>query len=193
MYSHSNSMNFLFNDIFSISILCLPFLALMWLVVIWHARQRGDSINWLRLVLISVFFLYLAEVFWNTLSLDIFIMPLQLRGNINLVPIVGIIKMATSMIQSANPWSFINLFGNMALFIPFGLFLPLLFPNADAAWKIILSGLCLSLSIEIWQLFLPRASDVDDLILNISGTLVGYLLFLLIKRILPTLVKRIRA
>lgn len=193
MYSLLNSMNFLFNDIFSISILCLPFLALIWLVVIRLARQRGDSINWLRLVLISVFFLYLVEVFWNTISLDIFVMPLQLRGNINLVPIVGIIKMATSMIQSANPWSFINLFGNMALFIPFGLFLPLLFPNPDAAWKIILSGLCLSLSIEIWQLFLPRASDVDDLILNISGTLVGYLLFLLIKRILPTLVKRIRA
>jgi glycopeptide antibiotics resistance protein len=184
-------MRFLITDIFTISIFCLPFLALVWLGVIRRARKRQHPINWWRLVIISVFSIYLADVFWNTVSLSIFIMPLQLRGNINLVPILGIIKMADAMIQSSNPWSFINLFGNLALFIPFGFLLPIVFPKINAIWKIFLAGLCLSLTIEIWQLFLPRASDVDDLILNITGALVGYLIFLLIRGVFPALVKRI--
>jgi len=185
-------MRFLINDFFSIFVLCLPFLAIIWLTVIRHTRRWGDPINWLRLVLISVFVFYLAAVFWNTVSLDIFSRPLQLRGGINLVPIAGIVKMADAIIQNGNFWSIFNLFGNLALFIPFGLFLPMLYPKADVFWKVTLAGLCFSFLIEIWQLFLPRASDIDDLILNVSGTIVGYLLFLILKRIFPTWVRRIR-
>ena len=41
----------------------------------------------------------------------------------------------------------------------------------------------MSLAIEICQLFCYRATDVDDLIMNTLGTLVGYLIWLLYKRV----------
>ena len=42
---------------------------------------------------------------------------------------------------------------------------------------VILFGFALSLFIELFQLFLPRWTDIDDIILNTFGTLIGYLLY----------------
>ena len=183
-------MSFIFSDAISIFILCLPVLALFWLLMIRHAHRQGRSINFARSAVISIFILYVVDVFWNTVSFNVF--PLQLRGNINLVPLIGIVKMAIAILQSNNPWSFVNLFGNLALFIPLGLLLPLLYEKMDKIWKIAFFGFCLSVAIELWQLVLPRASDVDDVILNTIGALVGFLIFLAIKKVAPALVGKIR-
>ena len=42
---------------------------------------------------------------------------------------------------------------------------------------VVLLGLSLSLFIELSQLFLPRWTDIDDIILNTFGTFIGYPLY----------------
>ena len=76
----------------------------------------------------------------------------------------------------------INVIGNTAMFIPLGIVWPSVYKGLDAHWKVIFAGIGVSFCIEILQLpFYDRVSDVDDLLLNSLGFIVGYLLYLLAK------------
>ncbi len=74
----------------------------------------------------------------------------------------------------------INFLGNIILFMPFGFVIPLLWKIS--AKKAVLIGFLASLFIETCQLFLARGTDVDDLILNTFGALLGALLFKILQR-----------
>lgn len=71
---------------------------------------------------------------------------------------------------------------NALLFVPFGGFLCLYFKRYRNVLRTLLAGLILSLIIEILQLFTSRTTDVNDLIMNLAGTLVGYLIALIVSR-----------
>ncbi|MBR5391159.1 MAG: VanZ family protein [Clostridia bacterium] len=73
----------------------------------------------------------------------------------------------------------INLAGNVGIFLPMGLLPPLLWERWRRLWKTALLCLLASCGIEFLQLFLSRSVDVDDVILNLLGGLLGYLLFAL--------------
>ena len=72
-----------------------------------------------------------------------------------------------------------NTLGNIALFLPLGILLPLLSNRFRSLSRVLLVALCLSLSIETTQFVLrfvgnPRAVDIDDVILNTLGACLGF-------------------
>lgn len=70
-----------------------------------------------------------------------------------------------------------NLFGNVIIFIPFGFFLPMGSRNKSFFLTLLLSFL-LSLGIECFQLITMVGSfDVDDIILNTLGGIIGYIFY----------------
>jgi len=73
---------------------------------------------------------------------------------------------------------FDNLFGNIFAFAPFGILLPLAFDECPKVWHTLLHSFWLSLCIELFQLVSHFGEfDVDDIILNCFGALLGYLCF----------------
>ena len=69
-----------------------------------------------------------------------------------------------------------NLAGNIIGFMPFGFILPLLAKKFQKLGTVILHTFCLSLTFELLQLVFEFGSfDVDDLILNTLGGILGYL------------------
>ena len=69
----------------------------------------------------------------------------------------------------------LNVIGNTTMFIPLGIVWPIVFKKLDTPAKVIAAGVGYSLCIEILQLpFYDRVSDIDDLILNSLGYLIGY-------------------
>lgn len=77
----------------------------------------------------------------------------------------------------------LNLIGNTTMFIPLGIVWPAVFKKLNTHGKVIAAGIGVSLTIEILQLpFFGRASDIDDLILNSLGFLMGYGIYLLVKK-----------
>ena len=73
-----------------------------------------------------------------------------------------------------------NLAGNLVGFIPLGILLPVLFVGSRRAWKITGISFLVSLLFELTQLATALGSfDVDDLLLNTIGGLLGYYVFLL--------------
>ena len=67
----------------------------------------------------------------------------------------------------------INIWGNILLFIPYGFFLPLLWKRYRHPLRLSLMCLLLPLSIETCQLFIHRMTDVDDVLLNFAGGMIG--------------------
>lgn len=73
---------------------------------------------------------------------------------------------------------FVNVVGNIVMFIPLGMVWPSVYKELDKPWKVILAGFGITLSIEILQLpFYGRISDIDDLILNLLGFVIGYWMY----------------
>ena len=69
-----------------------------------------------------------------------------------------------------------NVFGNMLLFLPYGIFVSYIIDNKKFRYVFILA-LVASLSIEFTQLAIGRVFDIDDVILNVAGASLGYVLY----------------
>ena len=81
--------------------------------------------------------------------------------------------------------------GNIVLFIPFGYFMTS-YCNIKNLGTISLVSLLSSAVIEIVQYFIGRSFDVDDLILNVVGGIIGFLLYISLNAIRNHLPKFLR-
>ena len=162
------------------------FITLAWVVARAISGIRNSKLNWkyeaklltvyICLVVITRFVYFplrLVEGRIASLVLDVEkIFPLW----INLMPIVHLFYVYDGWL--------INIIGNITMFIPVGLVWPFCFKKLDTIGKTVLVGAGFSLFIEITQLpFYDRCSDIDDLILNTTGILIGALIYFCIKRL----------
>jgi glycopeptide antibiotics resistance protein len=73
---------------------------------------------------------------------------------------------------------FYNTFGVLLVFIPLGLLLPVVFVNLRTLRNIIFTSVCVSILIEVLQyIALLGVFDIDDIILNTLGTVLGFWLY----------------
>ena len=103
----------------------------------------------------------------------------QVKMSINLVPFRTIYGSVYIIVHRTNPYliphEIISLLGNFALFMPFGYFIPRLFGRYRVFVKFILLTFAVLLSIEILQVLTLRGSfDVDDILLNLAGAVIGF-------------------
>ena len=81
---------------------------------------------------------------------------------------------------------FLNTAGNVAAFVPFGFFLPVVLGKRCGLFVALLTGCQFSLAVEMTQFCTRTGSfDVDDILLNTLGAGIGYLLFLICYHALP--------
>ena len=112
--------------------------------------------------------------------------PYLRQLKINLIP-MRTLKLFFRLLSHHRPQlvrtAVINLAGNVVMFIPLGFFLPVLFRKLQKIWKSLLCVALIITAVEILQLLtLVGSCDVDDLILNLSGSVIGYGLYKFTKR-----------
>lgn len=83
----------------------------------------------------------------------------------------------------------VNLLGNICLFVPFGFLFPIIFERFSKVHITLFFGILLSLFIETMQFFIERSSDIDDIILNCIGVILGYMCY---KTFRSLLIKKMR-
>ncbi|QKE09823.1 VanZ family protein [Bacillus cereus] len=106
-------------------------------------------------------------------------------GLINLVPFRSTIRYLTEFDSYNIDIVLMNTLGNVIIFIPFGFLLPLLFKqinNVKMASKIFIKFILLIESLQL--LTFTGVFDIDDIMLNMLGALIGYGSFVGIKYIL---------
>lgn len=145
---------------------------------IWMKLIKKRKLNLKYEFKFFAFVFYLLMLLFLTVFRDAYF-PWQLQfhlhrplDQINLEPLVETMKLTRGLSKLDFVY---NLFGNILWFIPFGFGSCALAQKPRTFFKITLSGLALSVSIELMQFFLfTGVSDIDDVIFNTLGTMIGY-------------------
>jgi len=87
------------------------------------------------------------------------------------------------------PWVMFLMVANIGIFSPVGFFTALLW-RKPRWWKSLLAGFCSSFFIEFVQFFIGRSSDIDDLLLNTAGALVGFWICWLLRALFPSFTEK---
>ena len=144
-------------------------------------------------ILIPILFLYHIFIFHNIKKTAAYILfSLYLAAICFLVGFPNIAGMRIVLSHNFIPLrgmltDITNSYLNVLLFIPLGIFVPCLWPEYRSMMKTVGLGLMTSLCIEILQIFTFRATDINDVITNVAGTMIGYLIGKLIINRFPQL------
>ncbi|MCC8022742.1 MAG: VanZ family protein [Clostridiales bacterium] len=139
-----------------------------------------------RNLVYAVFLVYCTLV----VSVTFFPMPIDGSGfdtNYNFIPFSEIV----GSIQERDFYALRNVAGNVIMFIPLGILLPFLWPKKKF-WQYLLIIAAATVGIELMQGVVNlcvgvryRSVDIDDVILNTAGGVLGYLVY----RITPSRLK----
>ena len=135
----------------------------------------------LRFILFKDSYEYLYQHFSNGFSWHLIEKKYRTA---NFTPFATIYYYLTGQ-DTTGTWS--NLLGNIVLFIPFGLIIPILFPKIKQLTQIFLAAFLTSLFFEMLQLLIALGTfDIDDCILNSVGAMMGFLIYSIGKKHIPT-------
>lgn len=126
-----------------------------------------------KMLLFMAFSLYLIAVFRITGLPDF--LHLKFNPRLQLIPFYGI------------RYDSLNCYLNIFLFIPFGLFLPVLWREFFSFRNTLLLSLGFTVFIELSQLFCNRITDVNDIITNTFGALIGFCICRIFTKSFPKL------
>ena len=148
--------------------------AAVFIIPIWCIYNKLCFHSWKRTIIYMVFGFYFTAV----LALVGFpnIASLKIDFAVNVIPFLDMVS------------DFINACLNILLFVPFGFFLPILWDKFRNIKNIALMGFIVTSLIEILQIFTFRTSDINDIITNTVGTIIGYFI---VHRITDNFTKRI--
>ena len=115
---------------------------------------------------------------------------MELGDRLNLEPLATIDR---ALDLGPRSLAFRLMLANIAAFIPLGILLSLAFPSVARLAVVLVGALALSSTVEIGQLAISlnlgyayRSTDIDDVILNVAGALLGYTA-IAVTRVLGTL------
>lgn len=126
----------------------------------------------------TIMYIYLSFVLYFTLMPIITSLPFIFNHSyvpMNLVPFIDVLDGKGDFIR--------QVVLNIIMTIPFGFILPLIKNQKINLIKIVLYTFLLSLSIELLQPLINdfRSSDITDLITNVLGGIIGYILYIIFK------------
>ncbi|WP_042146935.1 VanZ family protein [Paucisalibacillus sp. EB02] len=161
--------------------------------VITSIRNKSQQFNWMREIIYFLFVLYMSMV----VSVTLFPLPLgdfyaveSVFRNMNVIPFrtvlldikqIGVAYEGDSLFMISLIAR--NVLGNILLLMPFGFLAPIVWKKLKSLRYTLLAGGAVSVAIEFLQLLesslgmVGRITDIDDLIFNVLGTLVGYLIY----------------
>ena len=151
----------------------VPIFVLLLLAMIILAKFKKLKYTYLQYALITTFVIYLLSVihlilFPIDVNIGLYANQAPWYSSINFIPIITI-DLKTFIL-------------NIVMLVPFGMYLPLINSKFDSTKKVARMAVIISLSIEILQSIISvtlgngRTSDINDIIANTLGAVVGYIL-----------------
>lgn len=157
---------------------------------LWN-RRNGKLCSLEREFALFAFVIYVAAVLKITIVPDItflwlpdedrFLFQIGVGGfrTPNLIPfrtVIGLIRGQTFVNENESVSVILkNLLGNLILLMPLGTLLPGLFGRFKEPSSVVACGTAVATGIEVIQFFIGRVADIDDVILNSVGVLIGYI------------------
>jgi glycopeptide antibiotics resistance protein len=162
-------------------IISIPIYILFVVIIIWK------KISIAKIILYTLFYFYIISI----IAVTIFPIPIQglkeiwiyWHWNNNFIPLKSITDILTN-----DSLSFMikikQIIWNIVLFIPMWLFIPLIWKSKDQFIKALPIGIIWTFCIELIQYLISlllgfsyKITDIDDILLNTSGFIIGFLLY----------------
>ena len=154
-------------------------------------QRRNQQILLTREFILASFFLYivfLAAITIVPLPMSRFRTPSS--EDINLIPVLNLARCLVQKpagIPEGRKFCLENILGNIVLFFPLGIMLPLVHDKFSSIWKVLILAMLVSSGIELLQLVSRgfgsyRSVDIDDVLLNTFGACVGCVGFAIVRR-----------
>ena len=137
-------------------------------------RQKLGWVLFILYLCLLAYFMFFSESFGRT--------DTDREYAYNLVPLKEITRYFRYYRTLGTTLFLINIVGNIAAFMPFGFFLPIISRRSRKWYNTVSFGLVFSLTLETLQLVLRVGSfDVDDILLNTIGAALGFWVYKLIQ------------
>ncbi|WP_317947016.1 VanZ family protein, partial [Clostridioides difficile] len=155
--------------------------------------ESKKSENLLLSIIYIIFFVYILMIIRIILFRDVPIYAIS-KGTfrtVNLIPFYTIYQfIVDSNIDFMK--ATINIIENIGIFIPMGIFLPIVCKNLNKK-TIIITIILVSLAFELTQyIFALGSSDIDDVILNSLGGIIGITIYINMNKLFPNDIKRFK-
>lgn len=120
---------------------------------------------------------------WLVIGLLLTLQPVQPPPGLEVLPnFVPLHTLAIYLNHTDSPFWMGQFAGNLLLLLPLGLLGPIAVPAMNGWIRVLVVALVVSLAIEVAQLWIPnRMADVDDVLLNVIGALLGYAILVVIR------------
>ena len=137
------------------------------------------KILWVGFAAYILLMLWLLFIRWRGVTVTDY--WTQLSGRVNLVPFSSMGSMLRTLWHYPYPavlWTVVyNIGGNIIMFVPLGFFLRALFPGCRGFWRCMGAVTVIMTIVELTQLLTLRGfCELDDLILNLLGAAIGWLI-----------------
>ena len=157
-------------------------------------RNPWEAFLFLGYTVVMLYFLFFRTrtvteglTYWDQIQRNCNLIPWKTVGNywdVLVRPEYYIAKWeSVSIYRYQAAVALINILGNIGMFVPYGTFLPAMWQNLRKVWKVFLAGILSILAVEVCQLLTLRGRfDIDDVLLNMIGIMLGYGLWRLTHR-----------
>lgn len=156
---------------------CILIFILIYIFIYFKVLIKKEKIENLK---VSTMYVYLVLVLFVTILPIDFTLDLKLKTYVHLKPFNDLIMGYRNALK--------QIILNVIMTIPFG-FLCCILKNSDTIFKVTMKTFLLSFTIEFIQLVMTvfllhhRSCDITDLITNVAGGIIGFLLYKLIRNI----------
>ena len=156
----------------TLGLLFIVIITILYLPILFKLKKKGISpirqISYIGLFC-SIFLIVFATVLFMPISFDSGVHTL------NIIPFnwneIGLYQFIVEKIP------------NILLFVPLGFFIPTVYKSKRNPYKSMLIIFLTTFGIEFFQYFIGRSADVDDVITNFLGGLIGYIVFYMFNKI----------
>lgn len=155
----------IFTQIWPMLIICS---VVMILLRVSYLIKNKEKIVFHKEVFMFIFVIYIMCLFYVVTFQDI---DGQSISGYNIIPFKEMFRYSLG-----SRLFFKNVVGNLIMFIPFGFFSSYILRDCKLRW-IFMITLITSITIEVTQFYIGRVFDIDDVILNNIGGIIGYFIF----------------
>jgi glycopeptide antibiotics resistance protein len=130
-----------------------------------YIKLNNIKVEWYREIIKLLFIIYVVSLFYTVTFQDV------AWSTSNFIPFREIFRyefLSKKFIK--------NIVGNLIMFLPYGLFITYFLKTKNIKIILVLT-LIVSFTIETTQLFIGRVFDIDDVLLNVIGSLLGFYLY----------------
>lgn len=151
-----------------LAIIFIVIINIIYLPVLIRLKRKGKSVL-RQLSYIGLFCSVFLIIFATILFVPITFQPETHSLNLRPFNWIGNVDSFEQLVVEKVP--------NIILFIPFGMFLPMVWKSKRKLYQTVLVSFGLTFSIEFFQYFIGRSSDIDDVLTNLLGAIIGYGIF----------------